>query len=120
MQYYLQELKQIMKDNGIKGSSFMLTSEIVKLLKEKNLIPETKIILPTPQKVTDPKYDHLKHPRKVTVKNIETGEIITYPSIYRAGRSLQKFPRSILYFNGKIMDKKYNMTIWKRINCDNY
>jgi len=63
----------------------------------------------------DPQYEYLrtiaKYPRPVTVKNIETGEVTSYPSLCRAARSLHKYPCSITFFNGRIMNGKYYITV---------
>jgi len=114
MRYNLPELKQIMKDNGIKGRSFMLKREIIDLLTEKQLLPKIEME-PIEQKVVEPKHQHLKHirnnPRQVTIENIETGNITIYPSLYRAERLLHKNKRTLTNYNDKIMDNNYKVTV---------
>ena len=114
MRYSLQELKQIMKDNGIKGRSFMLKREIIDLLNKKQLLPKIQM-KPIEQKVIEPKYQYLKHirnnPRQVTIDNTETGDITTYSSLYRAERQLHKSKITLIKYNNKIIDNKYKVTI---------
>lgn len=53
--YLLPALKQIMKDNKIKGVSLMNKPEILKLLIERGLLPAE-----APATRQNPKYEHLK------------------------------------------------------------
>jgi len=61
-------------------------------------------------------YDRLKHirnnPRRVEVVDQVTGEVITYPSIYRAGKALGKYSKSICDYNGRIMSNRYEIKIY--------
>lgn len=114
MKYNLPELKQIMKENGIKGRSMMLKREIIDLLSEKQLLPEAAME-PIQEKVIEPKYQYLKHirnnPRKVIIENTETGDIMTYPSLYRAEKQLHRNKKTLTNYNNKIMDNKYKVTV---------
>ena len=51
------------------------------------------------------KYDRLKtirnNPRTVTVKDIRTDKIITFPSIYEASKFLDTSPYTIYYWRNK-------------------
>ena len=49
MKYRLDELKQIMKDNGMKRKSTMLKQEVIDLLREKKLLPEVETELIPPK-----------------------------------------------------------------------
>jgi len=64
----------------------------------------------------DKKYDRLKHirnsPRQVEISDQVTGDVITYPSIYRAGKALGKFSKSIYDHNGRIMSNRYEIKIY--------
>jgi len=108
MKYRLTELRSIMKENKIKGGSLMNKEEMIDVLREKNLLPEVD--------TEQPEHVHVngvrKNPRPVTLENTETGEITSYPSLYRAGRSLHRAPHSFLYFNGRTMNGKYNVTVY--------
>ena len=63
----------------------------------------------------DPKYDRLKtimkNPRKVSLEDIETGEIKTFPSIYKAGKFIGQAPQMIIYWDGTVWKNKYKIEI---------
>ena len=115
MKYQLVHLKKLMKENGIKGSSVMLKQEMIDVLKEKQLLPPSPEVEVEAKPPIKPQYEYVrtiaKNRRPVTVRNIETGEITSYPSLCRAARSLHKYPCSITFFNGKIIDGKYYITV---------
>ena len=77
----IRELKTILKENKIHFCSYWDKKRLIALANEHDLLPE---------KSKDPKYDRLKtvkqNPRKVSLENIETGEIKTFPSIYNAAK----------------------------------
>jgi len=108
MKYRVKDLKGLMEENGIKGGSMMIKQEMIDILREKQLLPE-----PLPGKPIKPQHECSKQkiPRPVALKDIETGEITSYPSLYRAARSLHKSPCSITLFNGRVMNGKYNVTV---------
>ena len=58
-------------------------------------------------------YDRLKHirnsPRQVEVVDQVTGDVITYPSIYKAGKAYGKSAKSIYDYNGRIMSNRYEI-----------
>src|SRR6218665_2206025 len=64
----------------------------------------------------DKLYDRLKHirnnPRRVEVVDQVTGDVITYPSIYRARKALGKYSKSICDYNGRIMSNRYKIKIY--------
>ena len=63
---------------------------------EHDLLPKTAL---EKEKSKDPKYDGLKmikqNPRKVMLEDIETGEIKTFPSIYKAAKFIDQAPQTI-------------------------
>ena len=69
---------------------------------EHNLLPNTEI---DKEKSEDVNYDRLKtikkNPRKVMLVNIETGEIINFPSIYKAAKFIDHAPLTITYWGKK-------------------
>ena len=56
-------------------------------------------------------YDYRMRPRRVTIKNISTGEIETFPSIYKAAKAYNRDPKTILLANGKNWRKQYEIKI---------
>lgn len=99
------ELRQIAKQNNLRGYSLLSREKLIKLLKEKDLMPEE----------TEPK--HVKrvgirnNPHDVILKDIETKEEISFPSIYKAARFLGKSPRMITYYNGRIWNNQYEIIL---------
>ena len=69
---------------------------------EHNLLPKTEI---NEEKSEDVNYDRLKtikkNPRKVMLENTETGEIINFPSIYKAAKFIDQAPLTITYWGKK-------------------
>ena len=59
---------------------------------------------PKKEKSKDPKFERLKtikdNPRKVSLEDVETGEIKTFPSIYKAGKFIDQSPQTIVYWDG--------------------
>ena len=108
MKYRVKDLRELMKQNGIKGGSMMIKQELIDILREKQLLPE-----PLPGKPIKPQQECSKQkiPTPVTLEDIKTGEITSYPSLYRAGRSLHKSPCSVMLLNGRVMSGKYNVTV---------
>ena len=89
----LTELRAMIKENKIKGYLHYNKSELIDVLVERGLLPETikiKTITSLPErqntkKEINPKYNFLKHirnsPKKVEIRDMETGEIIVYSSM---------------------------------------
>ena len=86
----------------------MIKQELIDILREKQLLP-----VPLPGKPIKPQEECSKQkiPRPVTLEDIKTGEITSYPSLYRAGRSLHKSPCSVMLLYGRVMNGKYNVTV---------
>ena len=72
----IRELKTLLKDNKIKFYTYWDKKKLVALANEHNLLPKTEL---EKEKSNDVKYDRLKtikkNPRKVMLKDTETGEI---------------------------------------------
>ena len=88
------------------------------LVNELDLLPEKKERVGErveERKNNDPKYDRLKtimkNPRKVTLKDIETDEIKTFPSIYKASKFIDRSPVMIYFWDGKVWNNKYKVEI---------
>ena len=110
----IKELKSILKENNIKFYTYWDKKRLVSLAKEHNLLPKTEI---GNEKSEDVNYDRLKtimkNPRKVTLENIETGEIINFPSIYKAAKFIDKAPLTITHWGNKegVWNNKYKVTL---------
>ena len=110
----IKELKSILKENNIKFYTYWDKKRLVSLAIEHNLLSKTEI---DKEKSKDVNYDRLKtimkNPRKVTLENIETGEIINFPSIYKAAKFIDKAPLTITNWGKKegAWNNKYKVTI---------
>ena len=100
MKYLMKDLRNIMKNNGITGGSLMLKREMMDVLTQKGLIPKQEPEIKQPSNQKSKSRDTRNNPRQVSVENIETGEIVSYPSLYRAGKALHMSPSSVLLFHG--------------------
>ncbi len=109
----LPELKLLMKENNIKGCSLMKKSEIIALLIEKGLIPPMQVNdIP---KVNNPKYAHLigirNNPKRVEIRDLETGVVNIYPSLYKASRAIGCGTIVITNNDGKVWHERYAINV---------
>ena len=110
----IKELKSILKENNIKFYTYWDKKRLVSLANEHNLLPKKEI---SNEKIEDVNYDRLKtikrNPRKVILENIETGEIINFPSIYKAAKFIDKAPLTITHWGNKegVWNNKYKVTL---------
>jgi len=93
MKYTINYLRQLLTDNNITGYNSR-TPKLVLLSLLFNadvLTPED--ILPT-KKPIDQEYERLRtlraNPKKVTYTDAETGEVITYDSVYKARKARKR------------------------------
>ena len=110
----IKELKSILKENNIDFYTYWDKKRLVSLANEHNLLPKKEI---SNEKSEDVNYDRLKtikrNPRKVMLENIETGEIINFPSIYKAAKFIDKAPLTITHWGKKegVWNNKYKVTL---------
>ena len=110
----IKELKSILKENNIKFYTYWDKKRLVFLANEHNLLPKIEI---DKEKSEDVNYNILKtikkNPKKVILENIETGEIINFPSIYKAAKFIDKAPLTITYWGNKegVWNNKYKVTL---------
>ena len=101
----LTELIAIIKENKIRGYLHHNKSELVDVLIKRGLLPETIMITTitsltereNTKKEINPKYKFLKHIRnsskKVEIRDMDTGEIIIYSSVYKAAKRFNQQSR---------------------------
>ena len=94
----LTELRAVLEETKIRGYLHYNKSELVDVLFKRRLLPETMNILtitslPDREDTTkeiNRKYNFLKYirnsPKKVDIRDMETGEIIVYSSMYKAAK----------------------------------
>ena len=110
----IKELKSILKENNINFYTYWDKKRLVSLANEHNLLPKIEI---DNEKSKNVNYDRLKtikkNPRKVTLVDIETDEIINFPSIYRAAKFIDQAPLTIIYWGNKegVWNNKYKVTL---------
>ena len=108
----IRELKTLLKENKIHFYSYWDKKRLIALANENNLLPKIEL---EKEKSKDVKYDRLKtikqNPRKVMLEDIETGEIKTFPSIYKAGKFIDQSPITITYWNGGVWNNKFKVAI---------
>ena len=90
---YIKELKTLLIDNNIRFYAYWDKKNLVDLTNEHDLLPKPE---PEKENSKNVKYDRLKtirhNPIKVTLVDIETGEIKRFPSIYGAAKFLDQAP----------------------------
>src|SRR5271165_3093907 len=113
----LPELKSLMKENKLNGYSNMNKPEIIAMLLERGIINEDsvkKADAPVKREI-DPKYEFMRsirnNPKSVEIRDLETGLITIYSSIYKAGRAIGCAPKLITSNNGKVWKNKYEIKI---------
>ena len=110
----IKELKLILKENNIKFYTYWDKKRLVSLANEHNLLSKIEI---DKEKSEDVNYDRLKtikkNPKKVILENTETGEIINFPSIYKAAKFIDQAPLTITYWGKKegVWNNKYKIVL---------
>ena len=110
----IRELKTLLKDNKIHFYTYWDKKRLIALANEHNLLLKTEL---EKEKSKDVKYDRLKtikqNPRKVMLEDIETGEIKTFPSIYKAAKFIDQAPQTITYWGRRegAWNNKYKVVI---------
>ena len=119
----LTELRAMIKENKIKGYLHYNKSELIYVLVERGLLPETikiKTITSLPErenakKDINPKYNFLKHirnsPKKVEIRDMKTGEIIAYSSMYKAAKRFYQQSRLICAYDGKVWRNRFAISV---------
>ena len=122
-----QVLKQLLVDNNIaipaatKGKTelFLMLFD-AGVLKREEVFPPRKEKVERQPKMIDPKHEYLRtirtHPKKVTFTDIETGEVTTYDSIYKAVKATGYAGRYMQKHNGEVVclrkvNRKYRVVV---------
>lgn len=106
----LPELREILRQNKIKGYSHYNKKQLVELLKGKGLLPEEPPKPEKPKKEIDPRCTRT-NPKRVVLKNIETGDELTFSSIYKASQFINKPAAIITFWNGRVWNNKYEIRV---------
>ena len=112
--YSLPRLKQIMRDNKIKGVNLMNKPEMLEKLNKLGLVP-TEVLVAKSEKKAMMKETNSdcsrNNPRKVIVKDLETGLETEYSSIYQVALALDCSTTRIYHRNGKLLSNRYKIDI---------
>ena len=124
----LTELRAMLKENKIRGYLHYNKSDLVDVLVKRGLLPEiikitTITSLPEREdtkKEINPKYNCLKQirnsPKKFEMRDIETGEIIVYSSMYKAAKTFNQQSRLISAYDGKVWRNRYAIKVLTESN----
>ena len=98
----IRELKTLLKENNIPFFAYWDKKRLTAVANEHNLLPRVE---PKNKRSKSDYYDRLKmirnNPREVTVKDVETDEIKTFPSIYKASKFLDTCSYTGYYWGNK-------------------
>ena len=118
-----KELRKLLKDNGVCAYTYWGKDKLIDLAKINHLLPEPREEVPEPEPEPEPeepkKISWQKEkqirtkPVNVKLIDIETKEIKTFDSIYKAAQYLDKSPQTIRHYGLKkgIWKKKYQIII---------
>ena len=115
-----KELRKLLKDNGVCAYTYWGKDKLIDLAKINHLLPEQEELKQEELKPEEPEnisWQKLKQIRKkpVNVKfiDVETKEVKTFDSIYKAAQYLDKSPQTIRHYGLKkgIWKKKYQIII---------
>ena len=110
-----EDLKKLLKENGVHFYSYWGKSKLIDLAKINKLIPEPEPEEPKPEVPKYVNYERLGNIRNspITVKliDIETKEEKTFQSIYKASQYLDKCPQTIRHFGKRkaVWNNKYQI-----------
>ena len=116
-----KELRKLLKDNGVCAYTYWGKDKLIDLAKINRLLPKpeepkTEEVVEEPKKISWQKLKQIRNkPVSVKLIDTETGEVKTYPSIYKASQYLDKSPQTIRHYGLKkgIWKKKYQIIINK-------
>ena len=117
-----KELRKLLKDNGVCAYTYWGKDKLISLAKINHLLPEQEELKPEPEPETEeePKkisWQKLKQirnkPVNVKLINVETKEVKTFNSIYKASQYLDKSPQTIRHYGLRkgVWKKKYQIII---------
>ena len=115
----LPELKELMKQHNIRGSSVLNKPEILELLVEKGVLgPDVLLKKQPPPPRGEPVMINgvciRTQPRRVEMLDILSGEVVVYPSMYKACRAHGTCQGVIAKYNGKLWRNKYEIQVFDR------
>ena len=106
------DMREILLRNQIENYMHYDKKQLIVLLREKGLLPSK------PEKVNkeiNHKFEKLatirNNPKQVILKNVETGDTITFSSIYKASKFIDRSPAIITFLNNRVWDNRYEIKV---------
>ena len=91
----IKELKTLLKKNKIHFYTYWDKKKLTALANEHDLLPKPEL---EKEKSKDDRLKPIKqNPRKVMLEDIETGEIKTFPLIYKVSKFIDEASQTITY-----------------------
>ena len=113
------DMREILVTHQIENYMHYDKKKLIVLLEEKGLLPPKQEKV---KKEIKPNFEKLatirNNPKSVIIKNVETGETNTFPSIYKASKFIGRSPSMVQYWDGKVWDNKYEIKIASLANED--
>ena len=118
-----KELRKLLKENGVCAYTYWGKDKLIDLAKINHLLPEQEELKPKeevaeevaePKKISWQKQKQIRNkPVNVKLIDVETKEVKTFDSIYKASQYLDKSPQTIRHYGLKkgIWKKKYQIII---------
>ena len=105
----IKELKTLLKENKIHFYSYWDKKRLINLANENDLLPKIEL---EKEKSKDVNYNR-NNLKKVILEDIETREIKTFPSIYKAAKFIDQAPQTITYWRNRegAWNNKYKIVI---------
>ena len=116
-----KELRKLLKDNGVCAYTYWGKDKLISLAKINHLLPEQEELKPKPEpepeepkKISWQKLKQIRNkPVNVKLIDVETKEVKTFDSIYKASQYLDKSPQTIRHYGLRkgVWKKKYQIII---------
>ena len=110
----IKELKTLLKENKIHFYTYWDKKRLTAVANEHNLLSKIEL---EKEKSKDGNYNGLKtirnNPKKFILEDIETAEIKTFPSIYKAAKFIDQAPQTFTYWGNRegAWNNKYMVVI---------
>ena len=111
------ELRKLLKEKGVTFYTYWNKQRLIELAKINDLLPKEEEEEPEEENPKYVNYERLKNirhtPTKVILKDVETEEKHTFPSIYKAAQYIDKSPQTIRHWGKKngVWNKKYKVCL---------
>ena len=119
----IEELRKLLKENRIHFYTYWSKQKLMEVAEINDLLPKEEELKEEPKKEPEeekPKYvnyerlKNIRHtPTKVILKDVETEEEQTFPSIYKAAQFIDRSPQTIRYWGKKkgVWNNNYRIII---------